>query len=528
MAPTTFAVVRAQLQSTAEYEQSDASALIFEHWYDLAKDYTASYTPEGTTRAVASVTHVVGIPQMQQDTLLALDLTLTSYLPARLRDPSTTCTLSGTQVLSRGVIPCGRRELLRNAQKIFETLRTKYKFTAVVAADDARNPLAEWLVATGGPALEAITLSETAPAAARVDAFDTYAELLRLWAVLATQDAAPPALPTAAFVQVAASLTTDAAVRDAALHAARALTPLAAPGTVATALARVARDALALVPLWAMDALGTPPALDALLGRMRAAFADQTPARAAFCVTLLESLYEALLNHKTSRDLFLTPAHEPALVQLFATALATFQRLPTDGARRVLPDVFLQTVELRLLEAASPLLVRFALDADEYALLCVIGRTCHAFPDALWTDELLPFARSELAKLPLQGVSGSQRDQEVVNLVREACRLYYLNIDRVPSVLLGQSVFFSVTQAIRHGYYETERFTELLALVMHRHYSLGHRQVYQWLPSLLLPTVASNLKTGRALSEALGICLGLETSAFGCENAILASETSQE
>ncbi|OQR85485.1 hypothetical protein ACHHYP_11773, partial [Achlya hypogyna] len=101
MAPTTFAVVRAQLQSTAEYEQSDASALVFEHWYDLAKDYAASYSPEG-------------IPQMQQDTLLALDISLTSYPPARLRDPSTDM--------------YAVRELLRNAQKIFEILRTKYKF----------------------------------------------------------------------------------------------------------------------------------------------------------------------------------------------------------------------------------------------------------------------------------------------------------------------------------------------------------------------------------------------------------------
>jgi hypothetical protein len=110
--------------------------------------------------------------------------------------------------------------------------------------------------------------------------------------------------------------------------------------------------------------------------------------------------------------------------------------------------------------------------------------------------------------MPLQGVSGSQHDQEVVNLVREACRIFYLNIDKIPSPGMGQSVFLTVTQAIRHGYYETERFTELIAIIVHRHYALGHRQVYQWLPTLLLPSISSNLKTSRAIYEALLITLG--------------------
>ncbi|KDO23777.1 hypothetical protein SPRG_10554 [Saprolegnia parasitica CBS 223.65] len=262
---------------------------------------------------------------------------------------------------------------------------------------------------------------------------------------------------------------------------------------------------------------------------MRVGSVDQTPLRVAFCLALMESLYEALLNQKTSRvDALDAVAHVSALIRVFGAALATFQRMPMEGSRRMLPDIFLQTVELVLLESPSDELLQFALDADEYSLLCVVVRSSHAFSEAAWTNLLLPYARSELAKLPLQGVSGSQRDQEVVNLIREACRLYYLNIDRVPSAALGKNVFFSVTQAIRHGYYETERFTELLALVMHRHYLLGHLQVYQWLPMLLLPTVASNLKTSRALAEALWICLGLETSSFGCENAIMSGETSKE
>ncbi|RHY34853.1 hypothetical protein DYB32_001840 [Aphanomyces invadans] len=110
-------------------------------------------------------------------------------------------------------------------------------------------------------------------------------------------------------------------------------------------------------------------------------------------------------------------------------------------------------------------IVQFALDANEYGMVALIGRTSHVFAPAVWTDLVLPFARycgkmchsvtdwrrAQLALLPLQGVSGNQRDQEIVNLVREACRLYYLNIDRVPPPLLGRNVFLTVIQAIRHG-----------------------------------------------------------------------------
>ncbi|KDO23778.1 hypothetical protein SPRG_22261, partial [Saprolegnia parasitica CBS 223.65] len=143
---TSFALIEAQLQSTAAYEQSDASALLFDHWYDLAKAYAANFGPDT-------------VPQMLHETRHALAIALTTYSPDRLRDPSTDM--------------YAVRELLRHAQKIFEILRTKPKFTALldplVAEEDARNALCAWLIDVGVPALEAIGLSETSPANVRVD-----------------------------------------------------------------------------------------------------------------------------------------------------------------------------------------------------------------------------------------------------------------------------------------------------------------------------------------------------------------------
>ncbi|OQR95817.1 MtN3 [Thraustotheca clavata] len=505
-----FSLIATQLQSTAEYEQSDASALLFEHWYDLAKEYASNYSHEA-------------VPDMMNYTIEAFSVIFTSYSVARLHDPSTDV--------------YAVRELLRHAQKILEIIRTKPKFTALMEPSGNSNALAQYLITSGVPAMEMIAFSETTMANIRVDALETLKELVITWTYLAhgpwseiysTQ--LTLCLQSNLLVQVLTSLSTDSIVRDTALQVVLVTAPLAEPGVLVAALARVARDAAALTPLWTMHVLEFKNALDNLIARMRVNGPEQVPIRIFFCIALMESLYEALLNHKTGQEWSFNAAlHTCSLVRLFKNALSTFQQMPMDGARRELPDIFLQTVELLLLENPKcEELVEFCLDSDEYALLCVIVRSGHVFTQEIWSNLLLPYTRSQLAKIPVQGVSGSQYDQEIVNLIREACRLYYINIDRVPSPSLGKSLFFTVAQAVRHGYYETERFTELLALIMQRHYILGHLQVYQWLPMLLLPSVASNLKTLRALSEALWICLGLETSSFGCENAIMSGETSKE
>lgn len=142
-----------------------------------------------------------------------------------------------------------------------------------------------------------------------------------------------------------------------------------------------------------------------------------------------------------------------------------------------------------------------------------------SFEEPTWLGTLLPFLRKTLATMSLSGVSGEQLDQEVINLLREVCRVYYINHDRLASTELGYNVFFTIVQAMRHGYFETERFTEILAMVVVYHLKAGQMDALQWLPHMLLPSISHNYKTTKAIHEALMIICGLETSSFGVETS---------
>ncbi|KAF0761358.1 hypothetical protein AaE_003444, partial [Aphanomyces astaci] len=167
------------------------------------------------------------------------------------------------------------------------------------------------------------------------------------------------------------------------------------------------------------------------------------------------------MNHRSSREwTFDAKLFETNLTHLFHACLHTFKMHPNEGNRVVLPDAYLHAMESVLLNYPDCVgIVQFALDANEYGMFVMISRTSHVFAASVWTDLILPFASYVLSLI------GGDR------------------------------------------YIETERFTEILALILHRHYSMGHVQVYQWIPTLLLPEVAHNHKTRRALIEALLIAL---------------------
>ncbi|KAF0694151.1 Aste57867_14938 [Aphanomyces stellatus] len=530
MTTSSFSSLQAQLSSTAEYAQSDAASELYDFWFGLATEFAQGRTP---------------VLEMQRYTRQALEIMLTSYTLQRIRDPSTDL--------------YAVRELMRHTQAIFEILRTKPKFTPLLdptlhGDDDGVNvnALSQWLRHTGLRALEAIAFTETMHSGVRVDALTTIQSMLELWEFLNEGPWAVAYATTyrldfqlAHLAQTISSVSTDSIVRDAALLAMQHIARIDKGYAPVIALSRIARDVLALTPLWSMGVLASSVAMDNLVVKMLATSVDHAATKALFCTALMESLYEAIMNNRSSREwAFDAQTYETNLVHLFSVCLQTYHmhdadveqehehehepRHPNEGNRVVLPDAYLHAMESMLQTYPDcTRIVRFALDANEYGMFVMVSRMSHAFHENVWTDFILPFARAELALLPLQGVSGSQRDQEIINLIREACRLYYINIDRVPTSLLGQNVFLTVIQAIRHGYYETERFTEILALILHRHYSMGHVQVYQWIPTLLLQDVAHNHKTSRALGESLLIALGLQHSSFGLENAIMSAETSK-
>ncbi|CAK4662123.1 unnamed protein product [Aphanomyces euteiches] len=509
MTTPTFEALQVKLNSTAEYAQSDASSEVFDLWFELATQFAQGQ---------------INVLEIQRHTLHALEIMLTTYSIQRIRDPSTDL--------------YAVRELFRHAQAIFEILRTKPKF-APLLEPNSEQVLGPWLRSTGVRSLEAVAYAETLHGGVRVDAFSTMQALLELWEFLSDNGTNPWAHVYATtwnlhfelnhVAHTTASVSTDAIVRDAALQTIQQMARFDKTYAPVIALSRVARDILALSPLWSMGVLASSVAMDQLLVKMVATSTDHAATKSLFCTGVMESLYEALMNNRSSREwAFDAKAYEYNLCHLFRACYQTYKMHPNEGNRVVLPDSYLHAIESVLLHYPDCVsLVQFALDADEYCMFVLISRISHAFQEGVWTDQILPFARAQLALLPLQGVSGLQRDQELVNMIREACRLYYLNIDRVPSANLGRHVFLTVTQAIRHGYIETERFTEILALILHRHYSMGHVQVYQWIPTLFLPEVSHNHKTSRALGESLLIALGLQNSSFGLENAIMSAETSK-
>lgn len=189
-------------------------------------------------------------------------------------------------------------------------------------------------------------------------------------------------------------------------------------------------------------------------------------------------------------------------------------------------DTLLQVVETVLKQDPNyvALLGLLCENPTYHGMLTLVGCS-EVFSENTWIYTLLPFIRTSIANMSDSGVSGNLTHQEIIHLLREACRLYYLNHDRSPSVEFGYHLFISVTQAVRHGYYETERFTEILASIALYHIPMEQESVATWVVQLLLPSVSHNYKTTRAFHEVIISILGLSSSSFGTEFALLASST---
>ena len=144
----------------------------------------------------------------------------------------------------------------------------------------------------------------------------------------------------------------------------------------------------------------------------------------------------------------------------------------------------------------------------EETLGLLSGMSEHFTPET-WEQVLLPFCRRRIALMSLGGVSGDQLEQEVVNLLREALRVFYVADDRTPSVGVAHVLFKSVLEAMRHGYIETERLPVLGSTLIQRHTGPPARGE-DWLREAFAPAICHNHKTSRAVFEMSWRILGLE------------------
>jgi len=157
-----------------------------------------------------------------------------------------------------------------------------------------------------------------------------------------------------------------------------------------------------------------------------------------------------------------------------------------------------------------------------------IGET---LSEGVWHSVVLPFVRTRL-RLMGEAVSGSQFEQDSVLLLREATRVWFTNDDpsKRPSTAFQSSMWHSMLLAMKHGYSETERFPEIASRLL-RHFagfvnsgdeSLdGHGLLRDWVLAAVSPQIVGRShKMYRSIAEVIFVALGIESSAFGTEEAV--------
>jgi len=133
--------------------------------------------------------------------------------------------------------------------------------------------------------------------------------------------------------------------------------------------------------------------------------------------------------------------------------------------------------------------------------MAVLLNCSFRFDIITWQQCILPYLKSEILKMRLQGVSGNQKEQAVIDCVRECARIFYLDsvnsISFENSLPLGKTLLLTVIEAMRHGYIETERFSVICSIILTNHLP----QSIDWIPEILTSSVCHNHKTSRAVFD---------------------------
>lgn len=164
--------------------------------------------------------------------------------------------------------------------------------------------------------------------------------------------------------------------------------------------------------------------------------------------------------------------------------------------------------------------------------LAVLSQRIEQPGSEVWQQTILPRIEELLSRMkPL--VTGSQEDQEVINLLRDGAREWYFSgshshshsQSRSRSKELGKAFFLAVCGAMARGYGDTERLPELAARILRVHAEEGSAD---WFQQALAGAAAAGLQSSPALrsfSDTLHLLLGLESSnaSYGVEESSAAA-----
>ena len=334
-----------------------------------------------------------------------------------------------------------------------------------------------------------------------------------------------------------AKLLCDVAVPDAARDVASRILTLAGEASPSDAavvrrtLAARATDSEALKVLWMIGGFFDDTAYAALSKRVEPATnarASYDDAHSTLVSAVLFSLYDALVDRKSYK---LGDGEDDLVGQLsrddgqpLGRLLALLGRCDStrtamkegEGKQRVLER---QSEMLELLEAllelfpASQPLASFVLrEPLTLESTNVVATKADVLPESIWSHVVLPAIQTHISRMPLQGVSGDQLEQHVIDLLRHGVRVFYVDNAAVATPELGRSLFRTVIDAMRHGYIETERFPSLAATICARHADEG---AIGWLPETLTPAVCHRNSVYRGVYEMLLLMVGIDSSLAG-------------
>eukprot|EP01138_Halocafeteria_seosinensis_P009859 gb/GECG01010070.1/.p1 GENE.gb/GECG01010070.1/~~gb/GECG01010070.1/.p1 ORF type:complete len:1280 (+),score=177.81 gb/GECG01010070.1/:1-3840(+) len=177
-------------------------------------------------------------------------------------------------------------------------------------------------------------------------------------------------------------------------------------------------------------------------------------------------------------------------------------------------------------------LLRLALCHPTIRTINILISLSEHFDEKTWLDVLFPFVSFSLAHMS-NAVSGTQWDQDVVKLLREGIRVFYLagdvRIDPQVRDEFGYTLFRAVLLAITAGYSEQERFAEYGARILRwhafEHYKMSNKgdigSIKPWLKLALSDEICQGShRNERAIMELLMVALGIDSSAWGVEEAM--------
>lgn len=125
--------------------------------------------------------------------------------------------------------------------------------------------------------------------------------------------------------------------------------------------------------------------------------------------------------------------------------------------------------------------------------------------------------------MSVAGVSGSESDQDVINLLRDIAMLILNSSTRIINFEVGHALFHCLLLAMRRGYIETERFPEITANVI-SFYSIRPSTIpagmvldpkihdsTSWIREIFMDAEDRH-RDVRALKEVIAVVLGMKES----------------